>query len=473
MRARDRTAIIVIAVATLAMRLFHLRGRPLFNDEAIFTRWAQLIRATPSRLFEITLQDPKPPLHPALLALFVRLGSDPVLAGRAISAVIGALTAIAFAAVAYELSRGSDFAITAAALAGTSPFLAFHQRLATADALFVLESLFAVWLTLRGASLLAGTALGAALETRSVFSLALVVVVFVKRRKGFALAAAVAVCLWLPFLLASRGWYGPSAGAELRRRVLYQSQFHAAVPSFEVFRWLWTYLTPPVAIAAFIGLAALLHLRDWFLGVWTAAMLLPVIFGSVTYSRYALNAAVPLLLAAAWLITKARWPLVACALAVAVPLFLTIRGAADWRQEHLLARDRYQYDSGWPAGFATEQASAWLARRSDEQPIAIVTSDEWGVPADGIWVWFDRNPRVRMSFASRSELLASDLRNARVEKWGSEQPAREWPPNVPLYGVTRATIGETLPAGAIVFRNPDRSPDAVIVLPLQPGRLSR
>jgi hypothetical protein len=473
MRARDRTAIVAIGVATLGLRLCHLRGRPLFNDEAIFIRWAQLIRTTPSRLFEITLRDPKPPLHPALLALFVRLGSDPVLAGRAISAVIGALTVLAFAAVAYELERRSDFAIIAAALAASSPFLAFHQRLATADALFVLESLLAVWLTLRGPSLLAGTALGAALETRSVFSVALLAVVFLKRRKGFAVAAVVAACLWLPFLLASRGWYGPSAGAELRRRVLYQSQFHAAMPSFEAFNWLWSYLTPPVAIAAFIGLAALLYHRDWFLGVWTAAMLLPVIFGSVTYSRYAVNTAVPLLLAAAWVIAKTRWPLAACALAVAFPLFLTIRGAADWRQEHLLARDRYQYDTGWPAGFATEGAAAWLARRAAEQPIAVVTSDEWGVPADGIWIWFDRNPRVRMFFTSRSELLTSDLRNVRIEKWGSEQPAKESPPNVPVYGVTRATIGETLPAGAIVFRNPDRSPDAVIVLPLQPGHSSR
>src|SRR5205823_4153408 len=129
------------------------------------------------------------------------------LTGRVISAVIGMLTVFAFAAVAYELEKRADAAVIAAILAASSPFFAFHQRLATADALFVLESLLAVWLTLRGSALLAGTALGAALETRSVFSLALGAVLFAKKRKRFALAALAALCLWLPYLLAAPDRY--------------------------------------------------------------------------------------------------------------------------------------------------------------------------------------------------------------------------------------------------------------------------
>lgn len=448
MRARDRLTVVATGLATLVLRLFHIRQRPIFNDEAIFIRWAQLVREHPARLFEITLQDPKPPLHTALLAIFVRAGNDPVLAGRVISAVIGMLTVFAFAAVAYELEKRSEAAVIAAILAATCPFLAFHQRLATADALFVLESLVAVWLTLRGSTLLAGTALGAALETRSVFSLSLAVTMATKQWRRFAIALSAAICLWLPYLLASPERYRPSVMDELRRRILYQSQFHAAAPSLHSLSWLWTYLTPPVLIAAVI---ALLWKRDWFLAVWTVAMLLPVIFGSVSYSRYALNAAVPLVLAAASFIVAMPRRAVACALVAAFPLFLTLRGAADWRQERLVASDRYQYNEGWPAGYATQQAIAWLETRAT----TVMTSDEWGLPADAVALHFDRNPRVHVLSTSRAELL------------------RETGPGESVYGITRYTAGEPLPPGAIVFRNPGDSGDSVIVLPLQSPRSSR
>ena len=423
-----------IGLAALALRLFHIRERPIFNDEAIFLRWAQLIHDAPWRLFEITLEDPKPPLHPALLAMFIRVAPDPVLTGRVISALIGVLTVFAFAAVAYELEKRSNAAVIAAILAAASPFFAFHQRLATADALFVLESLLTVWLTLRGSALLAGTVLGAALETRSIFSLSLAATLVPKQRKRFVLTALTAICLWLPYLLASRGRYGPSVWGELRRRVFYQSQFHAAAPSLDAFGWLWSYLTPPVLLAAVL---ALVLKRNWFLVLWTAAMLLPVIFGSVTYSRYALNAAVPLVLAAASLIVSMPRPFLTCAVVAAFPLFLMIRGAADWRQEHLVESDRYQYNEGWPAGFATEGAIAWLERRAAAGPIVIVTSDEWGLPADAVWLHFDRDPRVKMSSTPASN----------------------------AYAIMRGRIGEPLPPGAVVFRNPGRTGDTVIVFP--------
>jgi hypothetical protein len=442
MRSRDRAAVIAIGLATLALRLFHIRERPIFNDEAIFIRWAQLVHDSPSRLFEITLEDPKPPLHPALLALFIRIGHDPVLTGRVISAVAGMLTVLAFAAVAYELEKRSDAAVIAAILGAGSPFFAFHQRLATADALFVLESLIAVWFTLRGSALLAGTALGAALETRSVFSLSLAAILFGKARKRFALAAIAALCLWLPYLLARRDKYRPSLFGELRRRIFYQSPFHATVPSLHAFNWLWTYLTPPVLIAAVV---ALVFKRHWFLALWTVAMLVPVIFGSVTYSRYALNAALPLVLAATSLIALMPRRFLACGVIAAFPLFLTIRGATDWRQERLVASDRYQYNEGWPAGFATEQAIAWLERRAAAGPIVIATSDEWGLPADAVRLHFDRDPRVTMS--------ATRASNA--------------------YAITRGRIGEQLPPGTVIFRNPGHAGDTVIVLPPQSARSSR
>ena len=380
-----------MGLATLALRLFHIRDRPIFNDEAIFLRWAQLIHDSPSRLFEITLEDPKPPLHPALLAIFIRIGHDPVLAGRVISAVVGMLTVFAFALVAYELEKRSDAAVIAAILAAGSPFFAFHQRLATADALFVLESLGAVWLTLCGSSLLAGTALGAALETRSLFSLSLGVMVFAKGRKRFVLTALAALCLWLPYLLASPGRYRPSLAGELRRRVFYQSQFHPAAPSLDAFGWLWTYLTPPVLIAAIVALVLKHH---WFFALWTAAMLLPVIFGSVTYSR--LPSMPPS--------RSFSRPCLSSVDAEAVPHVCgdcRVSAVLHHSRSRRLARGTPRRERPLSIQQKDGRLDSQRNRRSrgsnvaqpQNQLVQIETSDEWGLPADGLAAFRPRPAR--------------------------------------------------------------------------------
>jgi hypothetical protein len=150
-------------------------------------------------------------------------------------------------------------------------------------------------------------------------------------------------------------------------------------------------------------------------------------------------------LAATSLIALMPRRFLACGVIAAFPLFLTIRGATDWRQERLVASDRYQYNEGWPAGFATEQAIAWLERRAAAGPIVIATSDEWGLPADAVRLHFDRDPRVTMS--------ATRASNA--------------------YAITRGRIGEQLPPGTVIFRNPGHAGDTVIVLPPQSARSSR
>src|SRR5688572_28471855 len=143
-----------IAFAALVIRLLRIRGLPITNDEAIYIRWAQLIAGDWSLLLSLPLADPKPPLHFALLAAVVPMGSDPLVAGRVLSAVFGSATIVAAAMVAGQIAalvrlQRTRLSVIAAVLAAVSPYLFFHQRLATADALFVLECTLAVWLALR------------------------------------------------------------------------------------------------------------------------------------------------------------------------------------------------------------------------------------------------------------------------------------------------------------------------------------
>jgi 4-amino-4-deoxy-L-arabinose transferase-like glycosyltransferase len=235
------------AFAYFALRLPGLMDMPIFCDESIYLRYAQLIHRAPLSNAFVSLVDPKPPLHYWLLASFFGVASDPLLPARLLSVVAGAASLLLLFPLSRELSAlrrggaGDDggtgvLAGSACLLFLTSPFLAFYQRMALAESLLLLETLLVAWLGLRWAShartrtlaslaakdaLPLGIALGAALLTKQNYSytlLALPVVAAMARSAGAAdgsqrrrlflsylLALAVALLLFAPYLLASPG----------------------------------------------------------------------------------------------------------------------------------------------------------------------------------------------------------------------------------------------------------------------------
>src|SRR5712692_6179867 len=138
------------ALAVLIYFLFRLPGLlalPIFCDESVYLRYAQLIARAPiSRAF-LSVVDPKPPLHYWLLALVLRTTNDPLLAARLLSVVAGAVSVLVLFPLCRELAslaRGAQreevgsaptpgtLAVVASALFVACPFLAFYQRLALA-----------------------------------------------------------------------------------------------------------------------------------------------------------------------------------------------------------------------------------------------------------------------------------------------------------------------------------------------------
>src|SRR5579872_353447 len=80
----------ILAVYFLA-RLPSLTLQPIFADEAIYIRWAQIAKAVPSLRF-VSLQDGKTPLFMWAMAPFLAIFADPLLAGRLLSVVSGFFT---------------------------------------------------------------------------------------------------------------------------------------------------------------------------------------------------------------------------------------------------------------------------------------------------------------------------------------------------------------------------------------------
>ncbi|HEY4328179.1 MAG TPA: glycosyltransferase family 39 protein, partial [Phycisphaerae bacterium] len=162
----------MLSLVYLLVRLPGLMSLPIFGDEAIYLRWAQLIRGegissqsgpvgAVGHHWWVSLADPKPPLHFWILALFFRLSKDPLVMARLISVLAGLIWVPLMMAAGREFSvflvpgkrkfPAHLVGVIAVVLGIFCPFLAFYQRLATADALFVAESVLIVWLSFRWA----------------------------------------------------------------------------------------------------------------------------------------------------------------------------------------------------------------------------------------------------------------------------------------------------------------------------------
>jgi len=132
---------VTIFLAAIFLRVYNLTLLPVFVDEAIYIRWAQVMRAESTLRF-LPLSDGKQPLFMWLVIPFLKVFSDPLLAGRLVSVTAGAATLVGIFLLAYVLFKSKKVAIMAALIYAVSPFSFFFDRMALADSLL---STFGVW----------------------------------------------------------------------------------------------------------------------------------------------------------------------------------------------------------------------------------------------------------------------------------------------------------------------------------------
>jgi 4-amino-4-deoxy-L-arabinose transferase-like glycosyltransferase len=164
---------VLVFILALGLRAYNLDVIPVFGDEAIYLRWSQVMRAEPTLRF-LPLSDGKQPLFMWTVIPFFKILSDPLIAGRLVSALTGIVTTVGVFGLSYLLLNNKKTALAAAALYAISPFSVFFDRLALADSML---NAFAVWTlffaiisarTLRADfAMLAGFSLGGALLTKS------------------------------------------------------------------------------------------------------------------------------------------------------------------------------------------------------------------------------------------------------------------------------------------------------------------
>ena len=445
-------------MSAAAIRLVGLRALPIFGDEAIYLRLARIVRSAPAEQLWISLKVPNAPLHVWLLALGLPISPDPVVAGRFLSVIFGALLVVTFAVAVDRLERAfsseSRSPVWAAVLATLSPFLVFSDRIARPESLFVLETVLAAWLSLSIAThprplapaITFGLLMGVTMLTRQAVSYPLwllpPIAFACTGQRGWrrilpplGLALVIATALWVPMLLAPE-WPG------LADRIFHLGATRPALPAGEraallarnlgvAIAALWTYCTPPVFLASLAGFAILAAVRRRMFALllsWELLFVAPAALFAVDYfPRYALPAVPPLLAAAALAISFAwsRWRRpVGVALAVAIlawPAAELARRLPNWQRWRLLPIDRQQFVSGWSAGLASERTAAFLAGRSRQRPITVIVPRVSGNPSDAVWLALDGAKNVRLFYAE--DFLTKPALEVRGDVWKDEPRA--------------------------------------------------
>jgi 4-amino-4-deoxy-L-arabinose transferase-like glycosyltransferase len=166
------TGLLILALG-LVLRLYNLTILPVFADEAIYVRWAQVMKAEATLRF-LPLSDGKQPLFMWMVIPFLKIIQDPLFAGRLVSALCGVGTLVGIFVLTYLLFKSQKASLFAAFIYAISPFTIFFDRMALADAML---SMFGIWTFVFGIitartlrldfAMFTGFALGGAYLTKS------------------------------------------------------------------------------------------------------------------------------------------------------------------------------------------------------------------------------------------------------------------------------------------------------------------
>lgn len=141
LKLRDYLLIFGITLIYFATRIYQLTSLPIFVDEAIYSRWAQIALHDASWRF-ISLTDGKQPLFIWIAMPFLNLIQDPLFATRLVSVFCGFLTLVGLWYAGFLL-KDKRTGYLAATLGTITPFLFFYDRFAVMESMLTASG---IWL---------------------------------------------------------------------------------------------------------------------------------------------------------------------------------------------------------------------------------------------------------------------------------------------------------------------------------------
>ena len=367
-----------------------------------------------------------------LVIPFLKVFSDPLLAGRLVSIASGAATLVGIFLLAYVLFKSKKVAIVAALIYAVSPFSFFFDRMALADSLL---SAFGVWtllfalVALRNLRLdfamLSGFGLGGGLLTKSpaIFYALMLPTTWLLARfpKGKMEKAIHLIKLFALFLVTLAIGWGLSnilrLGPNFQMIALRNKDYVFPISHFwtnpkdpfipfmtRSFEWIWSMGPSMTLVFALVGLLNFKkYPKEIFLiSVW---FLFPILvqaeFAKVFTARYILFSLpyLYILAASAFLLRGRLSKILVAGLIILLfqafkfdYLLLTAPEKAD-----LPTSERTGYLEEWTAGYGIKEAAEILQeeyRQDPEAKIVVGTEGFFGTLPDGLQIYLNDVPEI-------------------------------------------------------------------------------
>lgn len=451
-----------MVVFVIALFLFfstHLQGLtslPVFSDEAIYIRWAQVGFREPNKYFFLSMLDGKPPLHVWSLMPVLQMFEDPLFAGRVLSLVLGMFSVYVVMNIIRLLggSRRAEYVGMICVI--LAPFWYMYHRLALAEAmvgfLYATGMFFGLRLVQGKTSIWSWLgfcfSVGVALWTKTttiffIFSYATLplflditkknqgiksfISMYTKKSVLSLITAGIGGCflfLLLKFSPLFPSLFSRSADYTFTVTDLLRGEWRyvlfTSIPR-SLF-WIAFYLTPFLIVPVFF-----VRRYRWQLILFSLLYALPLLAGGrVVYPRYLFPLAVPMTLIAAlgfdamfhaknW---HARIGYLMFGGFLAYTLYVI---AISWNNPPLfpmVKEDKEQYLTSWSSGYGIPEVRAYLQRTTGN--VYVATEGYFGTLPDGLQIYFDRTSN-------------------NLEIHGIGQPVREIPANLLAVAETRET----------------------------------
>lgn len=429
-----------LVIFYFVIHLWQLTLLPVFADESIYIRWAQLAIDNWSQYLFFPLNDGKTPLFIWTLIPFQFIFSDQLFAARFVSVLVGLLQLFMTKAIVKELGGRTKAQWLSVFLVSILPFWYMYHRFALMDAMMCLCISMVIFGSIKMIQFkkndvviapiwiaITGIALGLGIWTKlpAVFVIpALPFFVFLPSKwvKTTALKQLIAIGLsiFLGLVIFLSLKISPSFAQLFRRssdfafpigEVLFQGKWRQTLPSIPTYLlYFFSYLTWPVIFLSFAGVFSKKNRRVTFvfLTVIAAFSGFFFLFGRVVYSRYFLPLALPFtvltVLNAQVLFDKyftQQQSVSKKIIAATVTTFLfgsivsqsfqtILPSLMDSNAVPYVSSDREQYLTTWSSGIGISETVSYIHQQSLKQSIAVATEGRFGTLPDGLLLYFHR-----------------------------------------------------------------------------------
>lgn len=393
----------VIIITAVALRFVNLNSWPIFADEAIYVRWAQVMKAESSLRF-LPLSDGKQPLYMWTMIPFLKVFSDPLIAGRALSGVTGIISVLGVGFLAYLFTKNVNRGLVAAGIYAVVPYSVLFSRMALVDSML---TMFIVWglaffvISIEKQrwdfSMLAGFSFGAAWLTKSpaMFSLLLLPSIFSLYKWKWKNLGYILTVWILAFGMYNILRLGPEFHMIAIRNLDYvwplseiiKHPFDPLKPHLiDSWNYFWYLLTPIGLLLAPFNIR-----KNWIIGLW---WLLPIFAQATIAKGFTARYLLFTLPFAVLLITKFNKYLLA---SIIIPA-IVIDGLIIFKPElmPLPRNERSGYLEEWTAGQGIKEVSEKIIQMSKDGPVLVGSEGFFGTPFSALELYLNKVPNVRI-----------------------------------------------------------------------------